>query len=141
MEHTIPPERLNILKNQVESEQPDPSTQSLFNYAWGLIKSKGHKNHREGVDILKQLYKRDPEITKDCLYYLSMGSLKLGDYSSAREYIEQLLAIEPENSQGKAMKNVIEDKITKEGLIGLGVAGGVLALGIGIVGALVRRKK
>lgn len=141
VEHTIPPERLEILKNQLESEKPDPSSQSLFNYAWGLIKSKNHRLHQQGVDILKELSKKDAEIKKDCLYYLSMGSLKLGDYSSARQYIEELLMIEPENSQGKAMKNVIEDKITKEGLIGLGVAGGVLAVGIGIIGALVRRKK
>lgn len=141
VEHTIPIERLNILRNQVESEKPDPSSQSLFNYSWGLIKSKGRRYHQEGVDILKELYKKDPEIRKDCLYYLSMGSLKLGDYTSARQYIEELLKIEPENSQGQAMKEVIEDKITREGLIGLGIAGGVLALGVGIVGALVRRKR
>lgn len=141
VEHTIPIERLNILRNQVESENPDPSSQSLFNYAWGLIKSKGRKYQQEGVDILKVLYKKDPEVRKDCLYFLSMGSLKLGDYASAREYIEELLKIEPENSQGLAMKEVIEDRITREGLIGLGIAGGVLALGVGIVGALIRRKR
>ncbi|EGV63843.1 mitochondrial membrane protein [Yamadazyma tenuis] len=140
-EHTIPIERLNVLRNQVESENPDPSAGSLFNYAWGLIKTKGHKYNQEGVEILKELYRKEPDIRKDCLYYLSMGSLKLGDYTSARQYIEELLKIEPDNSQGQAMKNVIEDKITKEGLIGLGIAGGILAVGVGIIGALIRRKR
>ncbi|CAH6718963.1 mitochondrial fission 1 protein [[Candida] jaroonii] len=141
VEHTIPIERLNVLRNQVESEKPNPSSQSLFNYAWGLIKCKGHRYQQEGVDILKQLYKDAPEIRKDCLYYLSMGSLKLGDYASARQFIEELLKIEPENSQGIAMKSVIEDRITREGLISLGIAGGVLAVGVGLIGALLRRKR
>lgn len=142
VEHTIPEERLTILRNQVESEKPNVSIQTQFNYAWGLIKtSKPRLAHQQGVEILKSLYKQSPDIRKDCLYYMAMGSLKLGDYTSARQYIEELLEMEPENGQGRAMKRVIEDKITKEGLIGLGVAGGILAVGIGVVGALVRRKK
>lgn len=141
LEHTISIERLNILRNQVESEKPDPSSQSLFNYAWGLIKSKGYRYQQEGVDILKQLYKKDLSVRKDVLYFLSMGSLKLGDYSNARQYIEELLALEPENNQARALKSVIEDKITREGLIGIGIAGGLLAIGVGVVGALIRRKR
>lgn len=140
-EHTISHDRLQILKNQVESEQPNPSPSSLFNYAWGLIKTKGYKYNEQGVEILQQLYQSEPEIRKDCLYYLSMGMLKLGDYASARQYIEELLKIEPDNSQGKAMKSVIEDKITREGLTGLGIAGGVLALGLGVLGVMMRRRK
>lgn len=141
VEHTIPIDKLQVLRNQVESEKPEPSSHSLFNYAWGLIKSKGHGYQQQGVNILKELYVKEPEIRKDCLYYLAMGTLKLGDYTSARRYVEELLKIEPENGQGLAMKNVIEEKITKEGLIGLGIGAGALAVGVGIIGAIMRRKK
>lgn len=32
-------EQLNVLRNQLKAEEPKPSPQTRFNYAWGLIKS------------------------------------------------------------------------------------------------------
>lgn len=50
LEQPLSSKQLEILKNQVDSEQPTPSPQSLFNYGWGLIKSDNHKKQQEGVD-------------------------------------------------------------------------------------------
>lgn len=137
----ISPAQLDILKKQLESEQPKPSPQSQFNYAWGLIKSSGHKNQQQGIQILLELYRDEPSMRRECLYYLSMGSYKVGDYSNARRYAEAILKSEPDNQQALALKSSIEDSVTKDGLIGLGIAGGVLAVGVGIIGALVRKKR
>ncbi|KAI5958168.1 hypothetical protein CANMA_004322 [Candida margitis] len=129
-------QQLNVLRNQLKAEEPKPSPQTQFNYAWGLIKSPTRKHQQEAVVILTKLYKTEPSMRREVLYYLSLGSFKLGDYTNAKRYVETLLKSEPENQQALGLLENIEDKVTQEGLIGIGVAGGVLAVGIGIVGAL-----
>lgn len=138
---TIAPEQLAVLKNQLDSELPNPSPQSEFNYAWGLLKAVQHKQQQEGIQILAHLYRDVPELRRDSLYYLALGSYKVGEYANARRYTESLLEKEPENSQFKSLREAIETKITQEGIIGIGIAGGILAVGVGIIGALVRKKR
>lgn len=137
---TIAPEQLQILKNQVESEKP-PLPQSLFNYAWGLLKTDNHRYQKQALEILSTLYRDVPELRRESLYYLALGSVKVGEYTNARRYAISLLEKEPENSQFKALKQAIDDQVTQDGLIGLGVAGGVLAVGLGVMGALMKRKR
>lgn len=134
-------EQLRILKDQFESEGSDPSPQSQFNYAWGLIKSVNYKMQQQGINILSNLYRDVPSMRRECLYYLSLGSYKVGDYTNAARYAETLLKNEPDNKQAQALKESIHDKVNQEGLIGIGIAGGALAVGVGILGALLRRKR
>lgn len=136
----IAPEQLQILRNQVESEHP-PSPQSLFNYGWGLLKTDSHSNQRQALDIFATLYRDVPSLRRESLYYLALGSVKIGEFSNARRYAESLLEKEPDNAQFKALKQAIDDQVTQDGLIGLGVAGGVLAVGLGIMGAMIRKKR
>ena len=78
---------------------------------------------------------------REALYYLAVGSYKVGEYSNARRYCDALLKSEPDNSQARALKEMVDDKVTQDGLIGLGVAGGLLAVGVGVISALARRKR
>lgn len=141
VQNSLSNQQLEILRRQVESEGPDPSAQSQFNYAWGLIKAPDLNSQRKGIDILGTLYRDVPKMRRESLYYLALGSYKVGDYSNARRYCETLLQNEPDNTQVKDLKQLIEDKVTQEGLIGIGIAGGVLAVGVGILGALMRKKR
>lgn len=141
LELALSPKQLQILKDQVDSEQPTPSPQSLFNYGWGLIKASTRKQQQEGVTVLAHLYRDVPSMRRECLYYLSLGSYKTGDYTNARRYVETLLHGEPDNAQAQALKQSIEDKITRDGLIGLGIAGGAIAITLGIIGSTLRRKR
>ncbi|CCE82682.1 Piso0_002420 [Millerozyma farinosa CBS 7064] len=134
-------EQLRVLRNQVDSEKPNPVPQSLFNYAWGLIKSNNSQYQLDGIKILEELYLNNEEMRRECLYYLALASFKIGSYSNARRYTEVLLEGEPDNSQFKSLKESVDDKVTQEGLIGLGMAGGILALGVGIIGGLMRKKR
>lgn len=138
---TIAPEQLIILKNQLDSEQPKPTPQSEFNYGWGLLKSTSHKDQQEGIAILSHLYRDVSSMRREALYYLALGSFKVGEYSNARRYTESLLEKEPDNTQFKSLKQAIEDKITQDGIIGIGIAGGLLALGAGLIGALAKKKR
>ena len=139
--YPLAPEQLLVLKRQLDSEGKDPSPQSQFNYAWGLIKCNSSQQQRQGLNILSKLYKDEPSMRRECLYYLALGSYKAGEYSNARRFAETLLQSEPQNEQAQALKQLIDDKVTQEGLIGLGIAGGVLALGVGLIGALAQRRR
>lgn len=136
----IAPEQLRILKNQLDSESP-PLPQSLFNYAWGLLKTDSHRMQKQALEILATLYRDVPSLRRELLYYLALGSVKIGEFSNARRYADSLLEKEPDNAQFKALKQAIDDQVTQDGLIGLGIAGGVLAVGLGVLGALVRKKR
>lgn len=136
----IAPEQLQILKNQVEAEHP-PLAQSLFNYAWGLLKTDSRTNQKMALDILSTLYRDVPSMRREALYYLALGSVKMGEYTDARRYADALVDKEPENAQFKALKEAVDDQVTQDGLIGLGVAGGVLALGVGLMGVMMRKKR
>lgn len=87
--------------------------QSRFNYAWGLIKSADTNDQRLGVKVLTDVFKDSPQRRRECLYYLSIGTYKLGDYADSRRYVETLLATEPDNQQALALKQMISDKIAK----------------------------
>ncbi|KAF8003018.1 hypothetical protein HF325_002263 [Metschnikowia pulcherrima] len=137
---TIAPEQLRILKNQLDSEHP-PSPQLLFNYAWGLLKTDALRSQKEALEILATLYRDAPSLRREALYYLALGSVKTGEFTNARRYADSLLEKEPDNAQFKALKQAIDDQVTQDGLIGLGIAGGVLAVGLGVLGAVMRKKR
>lgn len=140
LNQVIPPDQLRILKDQLDSENPS-TPQSQFNFAWGLLKTESVKNQRTALDLLAKLYKEVPHLRRELLYYLALGSAKVGEYANARRYAGALVESEPDNTQFKALKEAIDEQVTQDGLLGLGIAGGVLALGIGIAGVLMRKRR
>lgn len=117
------------------------SVQSRFNYAWGLIKSDVVHDQRLGVKILTDVYKDSPQRRRECLYYLAIGTFKLGDYADARRYVESLIAHEPENHQALALQQMINDKIAKDGLIGIALVSGLVAAGATALSLFLRNSK
>ena len=59
----------------------------------------------------------------------------MGNYADARKYNELLLGLEPENLQAGSLKGLIDDKVAKEGMMGVAIVGG-LAIAAGLVGSL-----
>ena len=49
--------------------------------------------------------------------------------------------VSPESRQAQALKQAVEDQIVKEGLIGVGIAGGVLGVAAVIVGGLLAARR
>lgn len=102
---------MKVLRDQYEQEGEYVSLQAKFNYAWGLIKSKRVADQQEGVRLLTQVFKDAPQRRRETLYYLSIGSFKLGDYTNARKYCDILLEYEPDNRQVTQLRQAIEDKL------------------------------
>ncbi|OCK84298.1 mitochondria fission 1 protein [Lepidopterella palustris CBS 459.81] len=134
-ESPLKPEELQVLRAQYEKEGEYVGLQTKFNYAWGLIKSNNRQEQQEGVRLLSEIFRNSPERRRECLYYLALGNYKLGNYAEARRYNELLLDLEPANLQAGSLKSLIDDRVAKEGLVGVAIVGG-LAVAAGIVGSI-----
>ncbi|KAF2135561.1 uncharacterized protein K452DRAFT_293121 [Aplosporella prunicola CBS 121167] len=137
-ESPLKPEELQVLRSQYEKEGEFVGLQTKFNYAWGLIKSNQRPEQQEGVRLLSEIFRNSPERRRECLYYLAIGNYKLGNYAEARRYNELLLDLEPANQQASDLKRLIDDRVAKEGLMGVAIVGGI-AVAAGFVGSMLIR--
>ncbi|RFU35648.1 hypothetical protein B7463_g704, partial [Scytalidium lignicola] len=132
-ESPLKPEELQVLRSQYEKEGEHVGVQTKFNYAWGLIKSNTRHDQQEGVRLLSEIFRTAPERRRECLYYLALGNYKLGNYAEARRLSDILLEKEPANLQASSLRGLIDDKVTREGLMGVAILSGV-AIAAGVVG-------
>ncbi|KAK9239047.1 hypothetical protein V1525DRAFT_399663 [Lipomyces kononenkoae] len=134
-------EELDVLRNQYVKEEPFVSIQTKFNYAWGLIKSPRRDEQHLGVRLLTEIFRDAPERRRECLYYLALGNYKLGNYVEARRYNDLLMDREPNNMQARSLNKLIDDRVAKEGLVGLAIIGGAVAASGILLGALLKRRR
>ena len=66
------------------------------------------------------------------------ANYKLGNYAEARRYNDRLLELEATNMQAASLKELIDDKVQKEGIMGVAIVGG-LAVAAGLVGTLLMK--
>jgi len=134
----LKPQELQVLQTQYENEGEYVGIQTKFNYAWGLVKSISRDDQQHGVQLLTEIFRASPDRRRECLYYLALGHCKLGNYAEARKFNDLLLDLEPGNLQAASLKGLIEDKVQREGLVGVAIVGG-LAVAAGVVGGLLMR--
>lgn len=116
---------------QHDRGQDDPTY-----HGQGLIKSSARSEQQEGVRLLSEIFRNAPERRRECLYYLALGNYKLGNYAEARRYNDLLLDHEPGNLQASSLRGLIDDKVAKEGLVGVAIVSG-LAIAAAGVGAMI----
>ncbi|KAI1304556.1 mitochondria fission 1 protein [Xylaria venustula] len=133
-------DELQVLRAQYEKEGDMVGVQTKFNYAWGLVKSNSRNNQQTGVRLLSEIFRVAPERRRECLYYLALGNYKLGNYGEARRYNDLLLEKEPANLQAADLRRLIDEKVTREGLVGVAIISGV-AIAAGVVGGILFRGK
>ncbi|KAK3324218.1 hypothetical protein B0T19DRAFT_225367 [Cercophora scortea] len=132
------PAELSVLRAQYEKEGDMVGVQTKFNYAWGLVKSNTRPDQHLGVMLLSEIFRTSPERRRECLYYLALGNYKLGNYGEARKYNDLLLDKEPANMQAADLQALIDDKVAKEGLMGVAIISGV-AVAAGVIGGVLLR--
>ncbi|CAI2185160.1 15486_t:CDS:2 [Funneliformis geosporum] len=143
VEASLSAEELNVLRRQYDREvqEGDVTTQTKFNYAWGLIKGRRASDQQLGVSLLSEIFNDIPERRRECLYYLALGCFKLGKYTEARDYNDRLLKMEPKNLQAQSLKELIKQKLEKDGIVGMAIIGGVVAVSALIVGTIFNKNK
>ncbi|KAK3074561.1 mitochondrial membrane protein [Teratosphaeriaceae sp. CCFEE 6253] len=137
-ESPLKPAELQVLRAQYEKEGEYVSLQTKFNFAWGLIKSDTRNDQQEGVRLLSDIFRASPDRRRECLYYLALGNYKLGNYAEARRYNDNLLELEQGNLQAQSLRGLVDDKVAKEGLMGVAIVGGLAAAAAVGVGMLMR---
>ena len=88
--------------------------------------------------LLSEIFRTSPERRRECLYYLALGNFKLGNYANARKYNDLLLDNEPKNLQATNLRALIDDKVAKEGLMGVAIVSGI-AVAAGVIGGVLLR--
>lgn len=134
----LKPSELQVLRAQYDSEQPYATLQTKFNFAWGLIKSNTREDQQQGVLLLSDIFRSSPDRRRECLYYLALGNYKLGNYAEAKRYNDGLLDIEGGNMQAESLRGLIEDKVAREGMVGVAIVGGLAAAAAVGFGLLMR---
>ncbi|KAJ2923903.1 hypothetical protein H1R20_g13188, partial [Candolleomyces eurysporus] len=134
-------DELEVLRTQYEKElaQAHVTTQTKFNYAWGLVKSPLREHQVEGVRILQDIYRAEPARRRECLYYLALGYYKMGNYEDAKKFNGLLREKEPANLQAQSLGQLIDRKAATDGYIGMALAGGAAAVGALLLAGLIRR--
>ncbi|GAA5945502.1 hypothetical protein JCM3775_004179 [Rhodotorula graminis] len=120
---------LAVLRQQYldESAKGWVSVQTKFNFAWGSVKSDNRVEVGEGVALLMDIYRTEPSRRRECLYFLAVGHYKLGNYPEAKRYNGLLLEKEPNNIQAQSLNQLVEQAVSKEGYVGMAIAGGAAA--------------
>ncbi|KAI0297446.1 mitochondrial fission 1 protein [Multifurca ochricompacta] len=134
-------DELYVLRTQYEKElaQSHVTTQTMFNYAWGLVKSPVREDQLQGVQLLAEIYRSEPKRRRECLYYLALGHYKMGNFDEAKSFNSRLLEREPANLQAQSLDTLIDTAVKREGYIGMAIAGGAAAVGTLLLAGLVRR--
>lgn len=140
-EDSLTYDELEVLRLQYFKElgQAHVTTQTKFNYAWGLVKSHIREHQVEGVRLLQEIYRAEPTRRRECLYYLALGHYKMGNYEEAKKFNALLMEKEPTNLQAQSLSQLIEKRISTDGYIGMAIAGGAAALGALLLAGAIRR--
>ncbi|KAF6004847.1 mitochondrial membrane protein [Cyanidiococcus yangmingshanensis] len=130
-----------------------------FNYGWALVQqplSTGQEQIREGIRLLQGLAeeleansgsdKRDQGLLYECHYFAALAMYRLGDWSGARQELRTLysrhIGTSMQRRQIRAFLSILDDKIRRDGWIGLGVATALFGVaGAAIVGGVLAAQK
>ncbi|KAI8848080.1 mitochondria fission 1 protein [Chytridium lagenaria] len=137
----LSPQELETLAQAFENEKMSGTVrpQTKFDYAWALVRSNIKTHQEEGVKLLLEIYRENPTRRRECLYYLSLGNYKLGNYRDGRKFNETLLQMEPRNPQALQLRKLIDEKVRSEGLVGMAIVGAAVATFGVLVAGLVRK--
>ncbi|KAG0586824.1 hypothetical protein KC19_2G120400 [Ceratodon purpureus] len=118
-------------KAAVSGENSD----GIMRLAWALVHSRNGPDVQRGIAMLEAALAGvgAPMQKREILYLLAVGQFRAGEYARSRRLVDQALQISPDFRQASALKKMVEDKIAKDGLVGVGLAAaavGVVASGI-----------
>uniref|UniRef100_A0A5B7CB43 Mitochondrial fission 1 protein n=1 Tax=Davidia involucrata TaxID=16924 RepID=A0A5B7CB43_DAVIN len=116
--------------------------ESIMRLSWALVHSRQAEDVQRGLAMLKASLANSssPLQKREKLYLLAVGYYRSGEYLRSRQLAEQCLEIAPDWRQALTLKKTVEDRITKDGVIGVGITATVVGLiAGGIAAALVRK--
>ncbi|CAL9092172.1 fission 1 [Musa troglodytarum] len=126
-----------------ESGNAESKNESLMRLSWALVHSRHPEDVNRGIAMLEASLDNSasPLQSREKLYLLAVGYYRNGDYPRSRQLLERCLEIAPDWRQAQTLRKVVEDRIAKDGVIGIGIAATAVGLLVGGIAAVVARKK
>uniref|UniRef100_A0A8R7K178 Mitochondrial fission 1 protein n=1 Tax=Triticum urartu TaxID=4572 RepID=A0A8R7K178_TRIUA len=114
-----------------EAATEEQKNDSIMRLSWALVHSKQTDDVNRGIGMIEASLDKttSPLQTREKLYLLAVGHYRNGNY------------IQPDWRQASSLKKAIEDKIAKDGVIGIGIATTAVGLIVGGIAAALARKK
>ncbi|XP_050364249.1 mitochondrial fission 1 protein A-like [Argentina anserina] len=115
----------------------------LMRLSWSLVHSRQPEDVIRGIAMLGASLSdanSNPLQLRETVYLLAVGHYRNGDYSKSMELVEQCLTIQPAWRQALNLKKMNEDRIKRDGAIGIGIAATAVGLIAGGIAAAVARK-
>ncbi|KAH7441019.1 hypothetical protein KP509_03G021500 [Ceratopteris richardii] len=111
--------------------------------SWALVHSRNLSDVQRGILMLEAALdkKPDDDQKREIFYLLAVGNYRAGEMARARRYVDQALVISPDFRQGITLRKLIEDKIAKDGVIGIGIAAAAATVVAGGLAALLTKKR
>ncbi|KAG7958825.1 hypothetical protein I3843_10G038200 [Carya illinoinensis] len=123
-------------------DSDERKSESIMRLSWALVHSRQPEDVQRGMAMLEASLANtsSPLQQREKLYLLAVGYYRSGDCSRSRQLVEQCLEIAPDWRQAQTLKKTIEDKIAKDGVIGIGITATAVGLIVGGIAAAVARK-
>ncbi|XP_047311780.1 mitochondrial fission 1 protein A-like [Impatiens glandulifera] len=126
----------------VNGMSDEQRSESIMRLSWALVHSRQPEDVERGIAMLEAALAgaNSASQKRERLYLIAVGYYRNGDYPRSRQLAEQCLEIEPNWRQALALKQTVEERITKDGVVGIGITATAVGLIVGgIAAALVRR--
>ncbi|CAL5423124.1 unnamed protein product [Camellia sinensis] len=128
-------EAANGVSDELKSER-------IMRFSWALVHSKQPEDVQRGIAMLEDPCQKlnnssladslansgSPLQKWEKLYLLAVGYYRSGEYRRSRQLAEQCLEIAPDLMQALILKKTVDDQITKDGVIGIGITATVVGL-------------
>lgn len=111
---------------------------------WALVHARSTSTDvPRGIQLAELLMDKqdtDPQFKRELVYLRAVGKYRVGKLLEARRQLDELLKVSPDSHQAHQLKQAVEDQIIKEGLVGVGIVGGLLGVGAVILSAAFSRR-
>ncbi|KAK9726027.1 hypothetical protein RND81_05G185300 [Saponaria officinalis] len=133
----------SIEQEVAEAASDEEKGQSLMRLSWALVHSKRSEDVQRGIAMLEASLAKtssSPLQRREKLYLLAVGYFRSDDFARSRQLVEQCLEIAPDWRQALTLKKNVEDKIARDGVIGIGITATALGLLVGGIATAVARR-
>ncbi|XP_061954252.1 mitochondrial fission 1 protein A-like [Populus nigra] len=126
-----------------EGDSEELKRDSIMRLSWALVHSKQQEDVQRGIAMLEASLANSssPLQQREKIYLLAVGYYRSGEYSRSRQLVDQCLEIAPDWRQALVLKKTLEDRIAKDGVIGIGITATAVGLIAGGIAAAFARKK
>ncbi|XP_073298222.1 mitochondrial fission 1 protein A isoform X2 [Primulina huaijiensis] len=125
-----------------KEESDERKSESIMRLSWALVHARQPEDVQRGIAMLEASLTNtnSPLQKREKLYLLAVGYYRSGDYSRSRQLLDRCLEIAPDWRQALSLKKTVEDRITKDGVIGIGITATAVGLLAGGLAAALARK-